>query len=125
MTPPGRYLTTHAPVKTIHTNLDQEIIQVTEDKLKLVLRDHVADLEQRKEWIAPLGVVLTLITVFATTTFKDALFLTSAVWNAIFVLVTIFSTAWLVKGIIALWKAPSVDSLVDKIKNKGTSAPLN
>jgi len=112
----GRYTETQIPVKIIHSNLDQEIIEVTEDKMRLVLNDHLKNIEQRKEWIAPLGLLIAIVTTFATSNFKDA-FLSAKTWEAIFIISGLFSVSWLIKALKALFNSSTVDDIVAQIKN--------
>jgi hypothetical protein len=120
MVSPGRYSQVQAPIRQVHSNLDQEIIQVTEDKLRLVLNEHISRAEKRLSWIAPLGVALALATTLLTSTFKDV-GLKSATWEAVFWLCTAASTVWLAKTAYAALTSPSVADIVEKLKNKSTS----
>lgn len=118
MSSSGRFAQVQAPVKFVHSNLDQEIIQITEDKLRLVLNEHVSHVEQRKSWIAPLGILIAIITAFATSNFKDAFLIKSATWEAIFIITGIISLSYLIICIVTAVKCPSVQDIVDKIKNR-------
>jgi hypothetical protein len=112
-----RFSQIQAPIKAVHSNLDQEIIQITEDKLRLALNEHLALCEQKRGWIAPLGLVVTIIIVFTTSTFKDAWF-KAPTWEAAFFITGILCAAWLVVASIGAWKSPSVEDIVEKVKNK-------
>ena len=103
-------------VTAIHVNTDQEIIQITEDKLRLVLNERLRMMEQKKDWIAPLGIVIAVVTVFCTSNFKDA-FLKASVWEAIFILTGIIAFGWFAITAIRAAKAPSIDDVVTLIKN--------
>lgn len=113
----GRFSQVQAPIRMVHSNLDQEIIQITEDKLRLVLKEHIELVERRKEWIAPLGVLMAVVTAFVTSTFRDA-YLKAATWEAVFLVTGVLSAAWLVRSIRLAFLSPSADDLVQKIKNK-------
>jgi hypothetical protein len=113
----GSYAKVQAPVKNIHTNLDQDVIQITEDKLRLILNQHLDQIEQKQAWIAPLGVFLTIVLTLTTASFKDA-FLSASVWDAIFIVSAILSIAWLIKTSYRAFNSPSVDDVVEKIKNR-------
>lgn len=113
----GRFSKVQAPIRNVHSNLDQEVIQVTEDKLRLVLNEHLTQVEKKNGWIAPLGIVITIVTLFTTATFKDAFF-KAATWEAIFLLSGLLSLAWLMKAAYVAFSSPSVDAVVEKIKNK-------
>jgi hypothetical protein len=116
----GRFAQVQAPVKVVHSNLDQEIIQVTEDKLRLVLNEHVTQAEQRKAWIAPLSLLVAIVTIFATSNFKDAFF-KAPTWEAIFFITGVLSAGWLALTALQAAKSPTVQDIVEKIKNSEVS----
>jgi len=105
---------------TLHLNLSQEAIVITEDKVRLCLIQHLGKIEARKEWIAPAGVVLTLLITFATTTFRD-FGLKADVWQAMFVIATLLSVVWLLRAIWRAWKAPTVADVVLEMKQAGAT----
>jgi len=111
----GRYV--RATISQVHNNTDQELIQITDDKLRLILSEHLSAMERTKDWIAPLGVLLSVIGVFVSAEFKDALFLKAAVWQAIFILIGIISTIWLVKCLVDWYRCPSMEDVIVTIKN--------
>jgi hypothetical protein len=115
----GRYSSANAPIAQVHVNTSQEIIQVTDDKLRLILSCHLDVMEKRKDWIAPLGLVIAVITVFVSSEFKDALGLDAATWRAIFILSGLASGVWLVYTLVVAWRSPSLDDVVRAIKNSG------
>jgi hypothetical protein len=99
----------------VHFNLEQEFIFTTDDKIRICLTDHLSRMEKRTSWIAPLGVLLAILVVFPTTTFKS--FIVSAeTWEAIFIISAILSFVWFIKN---LWQArvsTSMDKVIDDIK---------
>jgi hypothetical protein len=118
MTSSGRYSQMQAPIRVVHSNLDQEIIQITEDKIRLVLNDHLKKLQDKQRWIAPLGICLTVFITLVTSTFKDT-GLKAATWEAIFWLVGMGSLLWFVVTAIGALRSPTIDDVVERIKNKG------
>lgn len=113
----GKYTGTSVPIKIIHTNLDQEIIHVTEDKIRLVLNEHLKNVERRKDWIAPLSLLIAILITFTTSNFKDAL-LSAKTWEAIFIVSGFLSFIWLIKAVWVAYSASTVDDIVSQIKNK-------
>lgn len=57
-------------VSEVHGDLSQEVVRITVDRLTLILHRHVSSVERRKEWIAPAGILTTLILTFVSTTFQ-------------------------------------------------------
>lgn len=113
---PGQYTRKTVEVKAVHSNLHQEIIQITEDKLRLVLSEYLAVLEQKKSWIAPLGILLTLILVFVTAEFKKFYF-SQTTWEAFFLMATLLTFIWLCKSAYMALNAKTIDDVVSCIKN--------
>ena len=111
----GKLVPETVEVTNVHSNLSQEIIKITTDKLKLVLKDYLHLMERKKEWMTPLGIVITLVVVLTTTTFKEAYF-SADTWKAIFVITLILSSVWLLKSLWYAFKSPSVEEIVERIK---------
>ena len=99
----------------VHLNLDQEFILTTEDKVLICLTQHLSRMERKKGWIAPLGIFLTILIVFQTTTFQS-FFVSAETWEAIFIISGVISFSWL---IYAYWQSrvsTSINEVVDHIK---------
>lgn len=104
----------------VHLNVREQYIITTEDKVRLCLTQRMATMEQRNAWIAPATTLTALVTAIVTTDFKDV-GLSKYTWQAVFVVLSIFSAAWLAWALFRLWKAPSLDDVVHEIK-KGAVA---
>lgn len=124
MTNRVRYSQANARIAKVHNNTDQELIVITADKLELVLQRHLSNLERRKEWIAPLGILIAIASAFSTATFKDAYF-SAATWQAIFVITGILSSIWLVKTGWTAIRAPALSEIMDKIKQSSDKQSNN
>ncbi|MDA3838637.1 MAG: hypothetical protein PF574_06615 [Candidatus Delongbacteria bacterium] len=104
-------------VTKVHGDLSQQIIQITVDKLSLILLKHAVTFEKRKAWITPLGIFVTILIVLLTSTFKE--FLCSAeTWSAIFIISAGLTFLWLVKAIVTARKSESIEDLIEKIKQQ-------
>jgi hypothetical protein len=115
----GRYLSSTAPVSQVYTNTHQEIIQITDDKLRLILREHLAKAERKNEWQTPLGIFLAVLTVFVSSDFREGLGVPAATWRAIFMIAAVVSAGWLLKTTVLAFYSPSLDDVVKIIKNSG------
>jgi hypothetical protein len=111
----GQFASVQAPVTIVHSNLDQEVIQITEDRLRLVLNDHLRRAEDRKSWVAPFGIFLAIITAFVTADFRD-FGLKAAVWQAIFILCGVASLIWLLRSSYLGYTSPTVENIISKVK---------
>jgi hypothetical protein len=102
----------------VHLNLGQDVIVTTEDKMRLCLRDHLAILEKRKAWIAPLGIFATLVVIFPTTTFKDFCYLTADTWKALFIFAGVFAFLWTGLALYRARQSSSIDNVIQNLKAK-------
>jgi len=78
----------------IHKNTNQRLIIVTQDKTLLTLKRNIAQLG-KKEWIAPLSTLSTIVISLVTSNFRYALGLGPAEWRAIFIVCGFVSFGWL------------------------------
>jgi hypothetical protein len=113
----SKIISERVEVSEVFGDLRQEVIKITSDKLRLILHEHLKCIEKNREWIAPAGILATLIVVFPTTTFKDWIF-PLATWQAIFIIATILDICWLIRSIFRIRKKETIDDLVGKIKQK-------
>lgn len=116
--PPRRSGFNGVQVIDVHVNVDQEIIQITEDKLRLILKDYLDSLTQAGGWVAPFSVLVSIVTTFCTAKFDTFIGLGPEFWRSTFVLVSIASTAWLVIALSKSSKALTHDEFINKVKNK-------
>ena len=99
---------------TIHTNVKQEIIITTADKMKLVLTSSKEILTSKRDWWTPAGLFVSFIATLCSADFKDSLGLTKEFWHAIFVILALATIVWLVVTLIKLYKNWGMGDL-DKI----------
>ena len=105
-------------VEEVHSNVSQEVIEITADKLTLILTEHVDCLEKSKEWQLPLSLVITILLVLSTTDFKNSFGLPATTWSAIFVISCGLSVVWLLKTLIKKRNAMTIQDILKAVKNK-------
>lgn len=99
-----------------HVNLAQDVVVITEDKLRLCLTSHLGRLLAKHAWVTPVSLFVTIIVVFVTSSFKDV-GLPAATWQAIFVICAIGTAIWsVVAAINALSSNTKLDKLIGEIK---------
>ena len=108
---------TSLDIDVIHDNTSQELISITDDKLRLILIDHLAKVDTSKAWQAPLGLVITIILVFCTAEFK-AFGLSADTWQAAFFLSGIACLIWLIVCLVRIRNSRTIDDVMAVIKNK-------
>ena len=102
------------------SNVKSDLIEITEDKLENILLKYIQNLELRKRWLLPLGFLISVALTLTSAKFQDALGLSAATWNAIFVVLAVLSAAWLVADIVQLarcWSKSTLEYLLRTIKN--------
>jgi len=108
---------------TIHTNVDQEILVTTVDKVRICLMEHRDCLTARSEYVTPLSLVLTIFTTMAAASFRDFI-LPSAVWQAVYLIGGGLALYWLLRAAYRAWsnrKRGSIDALVGALKAHSTT----
>lgn len=100
----------------IHVNVSQTLIITTEDRLNLWLTDVLAHQGKQSDWIAPLGLVIAVTLTLSTTTFRDFLF-PAATWNAVFLLVELWSAIWLIATLRHLRRPLVISAEIAKLKS--------
>ena len=121
MNTPGQLQTNQVIVSSIHTNTEQTLIQITEDKLRLTLITHLDKVNSKSRWQFPLGVLLALVPAILTSDFKDFAWIDKATWRAFFMLAAVGATGWLIFGLHRAFGSATLDDLVEKIKNVAKS----
>ncbi|MDO9391992.1 MAG: hypothetical protein Q7U71_09500 [bacterium] len=101
------------------SNIDQEYIHITTDKIKLYLMEIMNICKTQNEWKTPLGILATIAATLFTTDFKGILGLNGDIWKALFLFSFILSGIWFVYVIINCIhnrNKTGVDYILDKIK---------
>ena len=125
-TPPSDSVITEALSKNfiqnskLHLNLSQDTIVITEDKIRLCLMEYRDRLEVKRGWVAPAGILVTIVATFATTTFRDFLLEASA-WKAFFAIAGICNFGWLVHSVLKAIRVPEIEDIVSRMKQAGTN----
>lgn len=93
----------------------QDVIVTTEDRLHRRLHEHSDALAENRAWLMPLGVLIPVGITLLTAEFNDLIF-SSAIWQAIFILVALASVFRLGQQFWKKRKAPTIGDLVESIK---------
>ena len=107
-------------VRKHRSNVESDLIEITEDKLENILLKYVKKLNIKDSWISPASILITVVIAKTTAKFSPALGLSAEVWEAIFIVTGFLSAIWLVKNLIKIFNnrnETSISSLMTKIKN--------
>jgi len=102
----------------VHLNLGQETIIITEDKVRLCLMMHLKSMEARNTWVAPAGILATIVASFLSSSFRDFV-LDASTWRALFIVAALLSLGWLAASLRRAWRAPTIEDVVAKMKHAG------
>lgn len=104
----------------VHKNINQELIIISEDRLKLKLIEYENCRKKIYDWISPLAISITLVITLITADFKSALWLSGDVWHAFFIILTIIAIGWC--GIsfynCSQNRKISIESVIEEIKQE-------
>lgn len=115
---PRRRSTQVISVEEIHDNTSQQLISITSDKLKLALIDHLDCVAKKNAWHMPLSLLVGVVVVFCSSTFKSAFGLSADTWSAIFVLFGGGCLLWFLVCLSKLRNSRTLDELIEIIKNR-------
>jgi hypothetical protein len=90
-------------VSNFHYNLEQDLIIITEDKIKLCLIEYIGSLSKKDKWKYHLEIFITIILVFITADFKSFVF-NRDVWTAIFFISGCITLFFLIISIFQAFK---------------------
>jgi hypothetical protein len=106
----------------VHTNVGQEFVVTTSDKIRLSLKEYQSALKAQNDWVAPLGIFLALLPSLVAADFKSFIGITAEMWKSLFFLGTIGCIIWLIKTIywaIKLRKISNIEYIIEKMKLRG------
>lgn len=112
-------------VSSIHTNTEQTLIQITEDRLRLALIAHLGQVESKNRWHFPLGVLLALVPMLLTSEFKDLGPIDKATLKAFFLFATFSAFIWFCACLRGAFGRTTLDSLVEKVKTSQKNPPAS
>lgn len=103
---------------TLAVNVGTEFISTNEDKIRIVLTEHIQNVENRKNWHTPLGIFVSLIGIPFTTEFKAIGPVSAEQAQAICIFIIFLIFIWLVISVISFFKSrkSSIDTIINKIK---------
>ena len=105
------------PDDKLYTNVNQEYIYITKDKLKLALIESEKKMMDKKAWITPFSIFVSTLIALLTPNFNVCI-LQKDVWKAIFIMICGMSVVLSIKkGIQAFSnrKGGNIDSIIQCI----------
>lgn len=93
----------------ILVSIQENFIVTTEDKLRLGIRDHASAIADRRAWITPASLFMSIVATLCTAEFKQDFLFPASTWNAVFILVGIGSFFWMLCTLPALLKSKATE----------------
>lgn len=118
----GRDLADRISDPEISYNVEQRVICISEDRAVLCLQRHSTRMGNRQAWIAPLGMLLTVVVALATADFHAFLGVRGAVVEAFLIFMGLMDMTWLVIALLRIKSAVSPEELVEELRGGGTRA---
>lgn len=105
-------------VTEFHENLSQEVITITEDKLRLIVSDYVCSISRFGGWLTPASLIVSFVMTFCTATFEVFFGMSPDFWRAFFALLTVFSVIWLIRELWLMRISMTQDEFIELVKRK-------
>lgn len=109
-----------SPFKVVkfHENLDQEVIQITEDRLRIIVDEHLKKNQSLQDSLAISGLFFTTVTTLNTAVFNDNPYISAHRLDGLYFLLSIVSGVWLAYSVYKFVKSPDLNALILKVKNQ-------
>lgn len=105
-------------IENIHSNVTPEILEISVDKLRIVLLENEKKISDANEWQTPFAILLTIIIVLCTATFKEFLSLSADSWHAIFIVGAVVTCIWFLSALFRRQKRMTISELIDRMKQQ-------
>lgn len=104
----------------VSQNTDTHLISVTEDKLRLIIINHHGRILKSRDWVAPLGVFISLVAALLTADFKEFIGVAGIYWRYVFMCGAAISGYLTISSLWVRWssKAMTVKEVVDTVANR-------
>jgi len=109
-------ITKKVQVKGVHPNVEQEVILITEDKVRLCLNENFHRAARSKQWATVSGMILTLLLTLTTAQFRDFGGLSSQEWRGVMIAALVLSIAWFAVTVRWAAKSPTIETIVEELK---------
>ena len=102
------------------TNLPQDVITTTEDKVRLTLGDYLKKMEKKRSWLTPMSLMISFTLTLMMSGFRDW-GLSADTWKAVFILGDIAFFIWLVYSVIESFRSVKIDDVIVELKKHSDS----
>lgn len=96
-------------------NVGTDYVVTTRDKIEIALRRKLPLFLRRTAWVAPLSLLIGLVTAIITSDFKKFMGVSEEVWSTFFVVGAVLSAIWLLKALIQLFRSAKLEDVLHAI----------
>ena len=108
----------YSGVTKTYSNLDQEVVEITTDRLRIILTNYINEYGKAQNWMTALGLLITILATLLTASFKEVFGVKADAWQAVFIVFLIISGIWLVKSLLKLYSLKGLEDILNEIKNQ-------
>jgi hypothetical protein len=101
------------------------IVQITYDSLYLLLYLFTEKASKSGEWVAPLGIFVSLLLTFLVSDFKNRFGLEAGNWRLLVILAMVICVLWLTRGLVRQHGVPKLVVLMQDIVDKSIKRDEN
>jgi len=98
------------------SSLGGDIIEVHEDRAKIVVDKHIQTYESRSAWLGPGGIAVSIVLTMGSATFKKWVFEPHQ-WQIFYCACLILVLGWTSISVYRAFKSPGRDKLIENIVN--------
>lgn len=107
-------------VQGIYSNIKSNLIEITEDKLELIVTKYSNQLKKSRDWVGYSGIAITILISLLTCDFnKNFLGISKDIWYALFILCFVISIILLMNSLYNTFKFRNIaKKMIEEIKNE-------
>ncbi|MEN9582076.1 MAG: hypothetical protein RL641_30 [Candidatus Parcubacteria bacterium] len=102
-----------------HSNMNQRVVTLPENTIRICLMNNMKNLEDRRAWQTPFGILIAILIIFPTAEFKDWIF-PKATWQAVFFIAALICVGWLIQTLWVRPKKVTIDQIIEELIPPGT-----
>ena len=91
------------------------------DTLRLTLFQFVDKATKARDWVAPLGVLATIVVTVVVSDFQDRFGISASAWRAVVVMTAVVTTVWLAVALVNWFRAPTVEDLLAQLIDRSSA----
>jgi len=101
------------------TNVGQNVLTTTADRIRLCLRDYEKALKAKSDWTTPLGTLIAFFASLVAAEFKPFLGLSADIWKSLFLVGALVSAGFFLRGLVRAYRLrgrADVEWIIKQIK---------